>query len=323
MEHFVTLFDRHYLHLGLCLYASLTRHCKNSCLWVIAMDEEVEQALSSLNLDNIKIIPLKEIETKDLLIAKAERSRVEYFWTLSAFTFETVFQRNISANRVTYIDADCYFFDNPSILLKEMEQHNAHALITEHAYDPRYDQSKNSGKYCVQFVTICNTPNGKKIMKWWQSRCIEWCYDRVEDEKFGDQKYLEKWPTLFGADVHVLIAKHRTLAPWNVQYFTNLNYGNEPVLFHFHGLRVVSKHRTQLATQYEIRGSAMKWYDLYIKEINYQISFLNNKGICAHYLPAKKSQRKILSYKGLRNILIRRTEHWTLQIPLLNISFRI
>ena len=32
---------------------------------------------------------------------------------------------------------------------------------------------------------------GLKALKWWRDRCLEWCYARIEDGKFGDQFYIE------------------------------------------------------------------------------------------------------------------------------------
>ena len=81
-------------------------------------------------------------------------------------------------------------------------------------------------------------------MRWWQDRCIEWCFSRYEDGKFGDQVYLNQWPTLFGDRVHIVGQVEKTLAPWNVLYFSQQAAGPlKPVMYHFHGLRLLPGRR--------------------------------------------------------------------------------
>src|SRR3546814_10715067 len=91
----------------------------------------------------------------------------------------------------------------PISIFAEFEKSGAHVLMTDHGYSPEYDQSATSGQYCVQFMTF-NRHGGEHIRHWWESRCIEWCFARFEDGKFGDQKYLDDWPDRFGNDVPVL-----------------------------------------------------------------------------------------------------------------------
>lgn len=76
-------------------------------------------------------------------------------------------------------------------------------MITGHAYAPEFDHSATNGQFCVQFMTFTRD-GGEGVRMWWQERCIEWCHARFEEGKYGDQKYLDDWPTRFGATVHVL-----------------------------------------------------------------------------------------------------------------------
>jgi hypothetical protein len=145
--------------------------------------------------------------------------------------------------QVTYLDADLCFYNKPSILLKELDLAGASVLITEHRYTPQYDQSAISGIYCVQFMTFNANECGLKVLQWWQDRCLEWCYARFEDGKFGDQKYLDDWPERFEG-VHVLQHLGGGVAPWNVQQYALSQregkfYVNEfPLVFyHFHGYK--------------------------------------------------------------------------------------
>ncbi len=38
-----------------------------------------------------------------------------------------------------------------------------------------------------------NDPDGIAVIKWWRERCIEWCYDYVDGDRFADQGYLDSF----------------------------------------------------------------------------------------------------------------------------------
>lgn len=278
MEHFVTLFDKNYLPSGLCLYRSLEKFHNEFTLWILCMDEDVWHQLSACNLSSIKLIKLSDIETNELLGAKVGRTKAEYCWTLTPFTPKIVFERDSSINRVTYLDADLYFFDSTAKIFDEFEKSNGHVLITEHGYASQYDKSKKSGIYCVQFMIFRNTTEARAVLSWWQEKCIEWCFNRCEDGKCGDQKYLDDWPQRFGSAIHVLTNLSLTLAPWNLERFlSQINQDYRPTFFHFHGLRIISKDSIRLYFGYKIPKKGMAYYQEYteilinvISEIKYR-----------------------------------------------------
>jgi hypothetical protein len=288
-EHFVTLFDSNFLPMGMCLHASLLEHAQPFHLWILCMDELVEQQLRQLALPHVSLIPLQEVETDALLGVKNGRTRGEYCWTLTPFTPQFVFDRDQAVKRVTYLDADLFFFDSPNILLKELEESGKDVLITEHAYAPEYDQTVTSGRFCVQFMTFRRTVGGLKVMEWWQERCLEWCFNRVEEGKFGDQKYLDDWPERFASEVHVLRQVEKTLAPWNVKYLTQ-NQPNDfkPVMYHFHSLRLVSPRRVLLYLGYRIDNKGGILYAEYIRALKISRAILKKNSIPMPVIPSNR-----------------------------------
>lgn len=292
VEHFVTLFDNNFLPVGLCLYASLLEHGQPFHLWILCMDELVEQNLHRLALPHVSLIPLREVEDARLLAVKPTRSRGEYCWTLTPFTPQFVFDRDPQVRRITYLDADMFFFSPPRLLLEEFEQSGKHVLITEHAYDPRYERfgrARRGGRFCVQFITFRRSPEAGRVMRWWQERCLEWCYARVEAGKFGDQKYLDQWPELFGAEVHILSQKEKTLAPWNVAYYEKLGHGKvAPVFYHFHGLRILSPVELLLYSGYRVGNAGHALYAVFISTLDRVIAELKRAGIAVPCLPRRK-----------------------------------
>ena len=106
-----------------------------------------------------------------------------------------------------------------------------------------------------------------------------------------DQAYLNQWPTLFGDDVHVLRATHRTLAPWNARHFAALSAEPlQPVLYHFHGFRIVGRRRARLYRDYTIDPAARRFYDAYLAAMARALDALSEAGIDAplQTLPAER-----------------------------------
>lgn len=255
MFNFCTLFDSNYLSRGLALYRSLERVCDNFHLYIFAFDEKCAAVLNRLSLRHATVISLHEFEDQALLSVKPTRSRAEYCWTSTSSTILYVLE-HYRVDMCTYLDADMLFFDSPKALFEEMG--SASVLITEHRYSPQYNKEAKTGKYCVQFVSFKNDQRGLTVLRWWRERCIEWCYARFEDGKFGDQKYLDDWTTRFDG-VHELQHLGGGMAAWNIQQYDvfeknsrlfgrTRDTGEEfPVIFyHYHYVRFFADGTVEL-----------------------------------------------------------------------------
>jgi hypothetical protein len=212
---FSTLFDSNYLSRGIAMYESLSERCSNFKLYIFPFDEKAFAVLEAMKLPNVELVHLSELESDDLLRVKPTRSRAEYCWTCTSSSILFLLEKR-GLPSCTYLDADLYFYDSPEVLLRELDRGSV--LITEHRYSPEYDLSAVSGIYCVQFITFRNDEPGLRVLKWWRDACVDWCYSRLEDGKFGDQKYLDDWSYRF-AGVNVLQHLGGGVAPWNVQQY--------------------------------------------------------------------------------------------------------
>ena len=262
MNHYVTLFDSNFLPQGLALYDSMKSHAVPSTLWVLCMDDKAKQVLDRLSKPQLRAIAVSEIESENphLLDIKRRRSRVEYCWTLTPLTPKLVFDRDSSVERVTYLDADLFFLKDPEPIHREFRHSEKFVLITEHAYDAVNDRSAESGRYCVQFMTFVRT-RSEAVRQWWEARCFEWCFARCENGKFGDQKYLDDWPSRFPSDVHVLKQLGAIQAPWNARRF----HHSEAIAWHFHALRLIERGKVRLHPSYSIPNEVDKYiYNPYV-----------------------------------------------------------
>ncbi len=276
MYNFCTLFDSNYLSRGLTLYRSLEKVCDTFHLYIFAFDDKSLNVLNELQLSHATVISLSEFEDDELLSVKPSRSRAEYCWTATSSTILFVI-RKYGVDRCTYLDADMMFFSSPKPLFDEMTGKSI--LITEHRYSPQYNKESLSGKYCVQFVAFNNTEQGLTALQWWRDRCIEWCYARHEDGKFGDQQYLDDWMSRFKG-VHELQHLGGGMAAWNVQQYEvflkndtlwgrEKTTGNEfPVIFyHFHYLRFLKPDMIELGRRLLSNEVLQRVYFPYYKEL--------------------------------------------------------
>lgn len=309
MMNFCTLFDSNYLDRGLVLHESLMQESKDFHLYIIPFDREALRILENLQLSNVTLIPLSDFENDDLLRVKPSRSRAEYCWTSTPYALDYVLNR-FGVAQCTYLDADLCFYGDPSILLDEMGENSV--LITEHRYTKEYDQSATSGIYCVQFLSIKNTTDGRTTLSWWRDRCLEWCYARMEDGKFGDQKYLDDWTTRFKG-VHVLQHPGGGVAPWNVQQYPVKRdaagkwqvSGNYPLIFyHFHHIKFLPGDRIDISPY---RHDADGVYSLYADYLRRLEQVWQRAGLAPRTAEPDRSWRARLwalrrKWKGTYNI---------------------
>ena len=245
MINFCTLYDSNYSAKGLAMYYSLVEHCPSFHLYIFAFDDKLVNALEKMELEHVTVVPLKDFEDDELLAVKPTRTPGEYCWTCSGSTILYCLQ-HFNIDSCTYLDADLCFYADPSVLIDEMGDDDV--LITEHRYTPEYDQSKTSGKYCIQFMTFKNTANGLKILKWWRNACLEWCYNRIEDGINILLNLLELMPDYYGVQCQRGIAlgnmqqyefKYEDGQIMGVELMTGIKF---PIIFfHFHSLQCYKK----------------------------------------------------------------------------------
>jgi hypothetical protein len=232
-----------------------------------------------MNLSNATIIPLKAFETIALLEIKESRNKAEYCWTCTSSVILYVIQ-TFKVQSCTYLDADLFFYGSPEILLNEIPEKKS-VLITGHRYSrlaQKYEE-KRAGRFCVQFITFHDTPESIAILKKWMAQCIDWCYARYEDGKFGDQKYLDSWPLEY-PEVHILHNQGGGVAPWNASQY-DFVFKDERILghirrshehfevifFHFHFVRLMAEGFADLGWNWLSKNVIDGFYKPYIDKI--------------------------------------------------------
>jgi len=291
---YCTLFNSHYLSKGLAMYRSLKAHSVNTFhLYIYAFDEITADIITGMKLPSITVVRLDEFETGELLGVKNERTLAEYCWTCTP----SVLAHSINCfnlRECTYLDADIFFYSDPAVLIEEMHNNKKSVLITEHRFSfiPRIFEIKRAGRFCVQFLTIVNEPEALQVLDRWRKQCIDWCYARYEDGKFGDQKYLEEWPSLY-ENIHILEHEGGGLAPWNItRYRFKVDTGNmttkplinrrhfNPVFYHFQYVRRINEDTFDLGWFFlppKVKKYFYKPYIRGLKDIEFTLQKLNEE----------------------------------------------
>ena len=244
-RYYCTYFDHRYLDKGMALYQSMLEWCKEFTLFVLCLSPECYEQLQQLDLPRLKVISLEQLENwdSDLLKAKDTRSLMEYYFTCTPSWPLYILEHFPSVDLITYLDSDLFFFANPEPVFDEI-QGNSIAIIG-HKFPPHFRHLEDRGRYNVGWVSFRRDASGLACLSWYRESCLEWCYDRLEDGKFADQKYLDYFPDRFP---HVIELQHKgaNLAPWNISnYRINKNgpyvqVDEQPLIFyHFHGVKHV------------------------------------------------------------------------------------
>jgi hypothetical protein len=237
MKHYCTLFDRNYLAKGLALHESLVRHhAEPFSLSILAMDMETFWLLSEMRLPHVEVIPLQSFERALRLQAVREsRTWAEFCWTLASSLVDYLLPW--TPGGMTYLDSDLYFYSDPQAIFDELGEKSI-AIIPHRFPRAKEAKAKEVGIYNVSWVTFRDTPAGMHCAQQWAAQCREWCFNKNEAIRFGDQKYLDTWEADYPGEVCAVENIGAGLAAWNIAQYriTDGPKANDaPVVFyHFH-----------------------------------------------------------------------------------------
>lgn len=295
MMNFCTYFDSYYLLKGLGLYTSLERVTNDFHLFVMAFDQECFDKLKSLNLKHMTVELLSTIETQELLAVKPTRSRGEYCWTCGPSAIYH-FLTKYKLESITYLDSDLMFFSDPKIVFEEVG--DSSVAITEQNISEK--AAKTYGKFCVQYMTFRNDVDGIGALTWWRDACIDWCFQKMEETRYGDQKYLDQFPIRW-KNVHIIENLGVGIAPWNMHRYeyhnSSFSYkGNDYpfVFFHFHGTKADLKdnvlHISSLHSELnkELINLFFLPYAKLLKEVLNKYMGYHIDGVVVHDMPLLK-----------------------------------
>ena len=190
---------------------------------------------------------------------------------------ETVLNKHPDIQRVTYIDSDLFFWDNPEIIFKK--QPNCSVLLTrEEKYNPAWKSvfikklTEITGNYNSGFISFKRDEVGVSCLRWWKEQSVECCKIAPKEGKFGDQRYLNEMPVRFSG-VCDITTPGVNIGPWDYLKY-NFHLDEDKVLinqvplifYHFSGVRVVHENGVKLV--HNSRENTPFIYTIYKEVLN-------------------------------------------------------
>ncbi len=208
---FCTIASRTYVVKTLAFYSSIRRYLSDFHLWICCVDDTAYTVLSRFELKNTTLLPIRSVETPEILQTRNSKSTAEYCWTLKPALCEYIFT-HYNVNRLLYCDSDIYFFSHPKAVYDVWTNYATMLNLQLGSAELEHKH----GMHQAGMIGFSKEPDSLEILRWWKQKCTEWCYDDHSDpSRWGDQKYLQQIPNQF-VNIKVNDRYGIVAAPWNI-----------------------------------------------------------------------------------------------------------
>ncbi len=267
---FCTVVNKEYVYKAIALYRSLEMYMEHFQIWILCIDDITYSILNKMKLKSAIFITLQEVVNQELLVAKESRDMREYCWTLKPVFPLYILKNQSDIDHIMLIDGDLFFFSNMSTVFEEWEDYSV--FMCRQRTDKRLE--KRNGMFNSGFLGFKNDKNALNCLHWWKEKCIDWCYSKVEGNRWSDQKYLDNWPTIFlGVKIINGVGIHG--GPWNINGYdisvkNKKIYCNDDLLvaYHFASLRIFNTHEYSLHKFRNLKSKVVNTiYSPYIKAL--------------------------------------------------------
>ncbi len=240
---------------------------------------------------------------------KVSKAEIEVFKALSAagLTSGMVTQKPIvlkatipdfcwfSKRKIVYLDSDLFFYSSVKPALEELGDKSI--LTVEHRF-PQNQRGRfaSSGRFNVAFQIYNRDKEALACLSRWRNQCLDWCYERLENNRYGDQLYLNEWPKLYQ---NLVISQNLGIdaAPWNIGQYGLTKKGDkiyvendELICYHFHQFEILSESKFSHSAAYSLPDVVKRIiYKPYEEELRKQIKILQGVDGEFKIIPSKKS----------------------------------
>jgi lipopolysaccharide biosynthesis glycosyltransferase len=240
----VTHCDINYAAKALSLIKSLINFGYRDTIVLVGHDEETVLKFKRLNIFQLHVYHISELEESfpEILVAKNDRSALEYFYCVTPFLIKFI-KKFFNSGINVYLDADTFFFSDFHQI--ELSTNDYSVAITPHHFSTENKGLEKYGKFNVGLIAFNSNEGANKLLEWWSAKCLQSTAVNFSYGVYGDQKYLDEFEIL---DNHVKVINYLgcNAAPWNCSNAIKNNNQifvldgarkSQLVFFHFSGLK--------------------------------------------------------------------------------------
>ena len=166
-----------------------------------------------------------------------------------------------AGDSIVYFDADIFFFDSLSRVKSVIK--NSELVLSEHLFPKYMEGSQVYGIYNGGFVIFKNSKKSIAVLQRWKKLCIEWCELSLYQDKFADQKYLDKFIHFDGVkaikDPGINNGQYYFRDQHKIKFSKSQNKffldNSSLICFHFHGIAI---HQNLISTGFNRYGLIRK-----------------------------------------------------------------
>ena len=297
-----TIVTKNYLAQARCLVDSFLEHHPQGRAFVLLVDK-IDGRFETAQ-EKFTTVLVEELGIPELESMLSQYKVLELCTAVKPFFLEYLF-KNYDYNKICYFDPDIYFYQ-PVNEIWELLNHYG-IILTPHLLEPIDDEFYPTelniilaGIYNLGFIGLSRHPELEKLLQWWHSRLVKYCYMKPEEGMHVDQNWIDFVPSRFES-VYISRDPGLNAAYWDLSnrhiesssngYFVN---GVPLKFFHFSGY---SPEHPELISRYQNRFSFQDLPHLEPLFDNYRNCLYANgystvkHWYCAYYTTAELSKQ--------------------------------